>query len=991
MNQKDTHNLMAGTVMVVGGGIAGIHASLELADAGFSVCLAEAGPAIGGNIAPLDRLFSDNRSANQILARKFKALSRHPQIEILTNTVLEDVSGETGHFSVTLKKLPRYVDEAKCIACGVCASYCPVPVPDPYNGKLADKRAIQIPYQDAFPRAYRVNPDYCLFLTRQECKQCTRTCSEGAIDFDQKPETLTYQAGAIILTPGFSEFDPARIPECGYSDAANVITTREFERICSDSEPYKGKIVRPSDMKRPGKIAMVLCVGSRDSETGSPYCSSVCCKTAIKEAVAAKERDPGLDITIFYTDIRVCGKGFEAILERARTRKVKFVRARLSEITGHSDTGDLTLRYTAEGGRPKDETFHLTVLANGLEGPGGGRDLASLTGIRLNPYGFCETALFSPVQTSREGIFGAGAFTGPKSVSESLIQAGAAAASVTELLASSRSQVRPPEADTGETPKIGIFICSCGANAKPAADSEAIRTYAETLADVVISETDPQVCFKDNPETVQKAVAEHKLNRILLIECTMISHEKLFQDILNEAGADKYVIETVNIADYSLKTGIKKKDRVVQNAKILIQRALTKIGEIRFCPDPFIPVTPAALIIGGGLSGMTAALSLARQGFDCYLAERASELGGTLRHTGYTLEGEDPREVLDRLIRGVTEEDRIQVFTGADIKTIEGAVGKFRTVISADRNETEINHGVVILATGAEPYKPDAYLYGNNENILLQQTLEERMALGELNPENLNHLVMIQCVGSRDKTHPYCSGICCKEAVKNALKLREHGVDVTILYRDIVTCGFSEDYDTLAKKKGVRFIRYAPEGLPKVEDADGKLSIMIQEISDSDKEIVLDADMMVLSTAMVPRENTALIEQLAIPLSDDKFFAESYTPSHTQIEGIYVCGMAHFPKPVEERIAHAKAAASSAGILLARGYYPDRSAEEEDAEVVEYYIDETLCIGCTLCAKRCPEGAISGEKKSPHAIDSEMCIRCGICYNMCKQKAVCVR
>ncbi|MEE9566112.1 MAG: NAD(P)-binding protein, partial [Desulfobacteria bacterium] len=564
-------------------------------------------------------------------------------------------------------KQPRYVDETKCTACGVCASYCPVAAPDPYDENLADRKAIYIPYTQAAPSAYVVDPNYCLFLNRQECKQCTRTCEAEAINFDQEPEVITYEVGGLILAPGFSTFDPGRVPGYHYADSPNVLTGKEFERICCASGPSMGSIQRPSDRKRPDKIAIIQCVGSRDKTSGNPYCSSVCYKYAVKDAIVALEHEPDLDITIFFMDMRMYGKGFEGFYDRARAEGVKFVRSRISEIKEHPETNDLTLKYVTEDGALRTDTFNLVVLAHGLEAPKGNRALVLATGIRLNQYGFCEADLFSPLDTTRKGIFVAGGFQGPKSIPDSVIQAGGAAASAAELLASARgtlvSEKTYPEerSDLDEPPRIGVFICHCGRNIGGVVDVQEVKRYAETLADVSIVETNLYSCSQDTQSLIGETIASHNLNRIVVAACTPRTHEVLFQDTLREAGLNKCLVEMVNIRDQCSWVHMHEKKAATQKAKDLIRMAVAKARLIQPLPESVIEVIPKGLIIGGGLSGMTAALSLARQGFECYLIERASELGGNLRHTCFTSEGPDPQKHLNQLVSEVTEHDKIHV------------------------------------------------------------------------------------------------------------------------------------------------------------------------------------------------------------------------------------------------------------------------------------------------------------------------------------------
>ena len=896
-----------------------------------------------------------------------------------------------------VRQQPRYVDEEKCTACGVCASYCPVAVPDPYDENLAHRKAIHIPYTQAAPSAYVVDPRHCLFLNKQECKQCSRTCASEAIDFEQKSEVLTCKVGAIILSPGFSMFNHRRESIQRYADSANVVSGKEFERICCASGPYVGKILRPSDLQRPERIAIIQCVGSRDKTCGNPYCSSVCCKYAVKDAIVALEHEPDLDISIFFMDMRLYGKGFEAFYERARAEGVKFIRSRVAEIKENFESKDLTLRYVTEEGSLRESTFNLVVLANGLEAPQGNSELALAANIRLNRYGFCKTDLFSPLETSRKGIFVAGAFQGPKSIPDSIIQAGGAAASAAELLVSGRGtlvseKTYPDErSDADEAPRIGVLVCHCGKNIAGVVDVQEVKKYAATLDNVVMVEDNLYSCSQDTQELISQTIVKHDLNRIVVAACTPRTHEPLFQDTGREAGLNKCLVEMVNIRDQCSWVHMHERVAATEKSKDLIRMAVAKARHLKPLSEPFIQVTPKGLIIGGGLSGMTAALSLARQGFECYLIERSSELGGNLRQTYFALEGPNPQDQLAEVIHQVRNHELIHLFTGAAIQQIDGFVGNFRTVLSTGGGQSgstvALEHGTIIIATGAEPYKPNEYLYGINENVVLQQTLEEKLALQKLNPGDLNQVVMIQCVGSRDETNPYCSAICCGQAIKNGLKIKELNSDtnVTILYRDIMTYGFTEDYYTLARDQGVVFVGYSPEQKPRVQSHNGKLRV---ELPDRflKEHLIIDADLLVLSTAMVPSENQALHEQLAVPLSADRFFLESHAqmkPVESYVDGIYLCGQAQFPKPMDECISQAKAAASKAAILMAKGYVR--------AEPIVSSCNQDICIGCGICEYLCPYSAIRmvkvGKLKKAEVIVAA-CKGCGVCGSICPSRAI---
>lgn len=920
---------------------------------------------------------------------------RSPNVEIISNAEVKQVTGSAGNFQVKIEQRPRYVDVTKCTACGMCSQYCPVIIPDAHNQNLSIRKAIDIKYTQAIPSAYSVNPEYCLFLNKKQCKQCTRVCLAGAINFDQKPLVSTLNVGAVILCTGFKQMSPSRTKAFRYKDCPNVVTGLEFERISSASGPYLGKISRPSDLKKPQRIAFIQCAGSRD-KAGKTYCSSVCCKYAVKDTIVALEHEPDLDLTVFFMDMRLHGKGMEAFQERAEKSGVRFIRSRVSGVKKNPATDDLTVQYVSEDGLLKEETFNLVVLPMGLEAPDGNYSLARATGVGLNGYGFCRTDLFAPVSTSREGVYVAGGFKGPMALPDSVMQAGGAAALASELLAPARRTLinekpLPEEIPVANQPlRIGVFVCNCGKNIGGVVNVPEVQKYAATLEDVVLSRDNLYSCSGDAQTLIRDVIIKEKLNRVVIAACTPRTHEPLFQATLREAGLNKCLIEMVNIRDQCSWVHAHEKEAATEKAKDLVRMAVAKAKLIGPLAEPLIDVSPKALVIGGGLAGMSAALSVANQGFECYLIEKSKELGGNLRHIRYTLEGDDPQENLRAIIGEVRNHKLISIYTEAEVQSVRGFIGNFDTTISVknggeDKIE-ELRHGAVILATGAVTYRPEEYLYGKNSRVLLQHELEGKLADSEYIPKAGDNIVMIQCVGSRDERNPYCSSICCSMAIKNALRIKElsPSTNVYVLYRDVRTYGFHEDYYREAREKGIIFIRYKRDAKPAVEETDGAVRITTTDPV-LNRAISIDADFLVLSSAIIPGDNS-LDKAFSVPRSADGFYLESHVqlrPVDSYIDGVFICGMAHFPKPIDEAIAQAKAAAARAANLLARGYVK--------AEPVISACDQDKCIGCGMCEDFCPYGAIKmtkvGKVRKAETI-AAACKGCGICASYCPAQAI---
>lgn len=919
---------------------------------------------------------------------------RSPNIEIITNAEVQEVTGAAGNFNVRVRRRPRYVDSSKCTGCGFCSPYCPVTIPNPYDQNLSSKKAIDILYTQAVPSTYYIDPDHCLFLKKKECKQCTKACQAGAIDFNRKPEVEDHKVGAVILSPGFKNINPAFLEDYLYGESPNVVTGVEFERISSASGPYQGKISRPSDLQRPQRIAIIQCAGSRSSASGNSYCSSVCCKYAVKDAIVALEHEPDLDITIFFMDMRMYGKGLDAFYERAREEGIKFVRSRISEIS-RDETEDLTIKYIEEDGTLKQETFNLVVLPTGLKPSQGTFELAKASGTKLNQYGFCRTDLFTPVSTSREGIFVAGSFREPVALPDSVIQASGAAAEAAEFLTQARSSmIRKKEfideiVPDQEERRIGVFVCRCGKNIAGVVDTTEVQKYAAGLPGVVMSTENLYSCSEDAQSIIAERITAERLNRVVVAACTPRTHEPLFQETAREAGLNKCLFEMVNIRDQCSWVHSHEKEEATKKAKDLVRMAVAKARLIQPLDELIINVIPTALVIGGGLAGMTAALSIAGQGFECYLVERNKELGGNLRNLYYTLSGDDPQAYLRQIIDKVKAHERIRVYTGAEIQGVDGFVGNFRTVLTTGNNDEniELQHGAIILATGARPYTPDEYLFGKNKNVILQSAIESKLAHGKYVPRDDDAVVMVQCIGSRNEDRQYCSSICCGMAVKNALKIKEANpkTNVYILYRDMMMYGFLEEYYARARNRGIVFIRYDRRNRPEVREANGKLAVTVNDkILDCD--VTIDADIVALSTAIVPDRDENLEKTLSVPRSSDGFYLESHVqlkPVDSYIDGIYICGMSHFPKHTDEAIAQAKAAASKAGMLLSRGHVK--------AEPIVSLCDTEKCIGCTLCTHFCPYSAIQmvkAEKGKKADIIVAACKGCGVCASYCPTKAI---
>ena len=987
---KASLNDKTGAVLVIGGGIGGIQAALDLAESGFYVYLAEQSPAVGGVMAQLDKTFPTNDCSMCILSPKLVECGRHLNISVITNAEIKDIKGEVGNFQVALAKKARYINIDKCTGCGECAKHCPVRTANFFDERLSNRAAVYVKYPQAVPRAYAIDREKCI-----GCGLCDKVCLAKAVQYSDKEEIQTINVGALILCPGYGLPDVALMLNYGYGKYPNVVTSIEFERMLSASGPYQGELLRPSDRDIPQKIAFIQCVGSRDLNQGKGYCSGVCCTYAIKEAVVAKEHSHiPLDTAIFFMDMRTFGKGFEAYYERAmHEHGVRFIRCRPSVIEGIPETKNLRIKYEAEDGKLIKEEFDLVVLSVGLEPPKGAEELANGLGIELNQYGFCKTDRFSPVETSKPGIFVCGAFQGPEDIPETVMQASAAAASASASLSSVRNSLvkkkeYPPERDIrGEPPRIGVFVCHCGINIAGVVNVPEVKEYAASLPNVVYVEANLYTCSQDTQERIKEAIRQHNLNRVVVVSCTPRTHEPLFQETIRQAGLNRYLLEMANIRDQCSWVHKEYPEAATEKAKELVKMAVAKAKLIQPVAQTPLEVIHRGLVIGGGIAGMVAALNLAEQGFEVYLVEKCEQLGGIARRIRHTLEGDDIQAYLQDLIARVCENLLIQVYTNANIIEATGYVGNFttRVEVGANRDTHELKHGVVIIATGGEEYKPSEYLYGEDARVMTLLELEDEVTRGNGRIAGCDNAVIIQCVGSRETNRPYCSRVCCSESIKCALKLKEANpeMNVYVLYRDIRTYGFKEDYYREARERGVTFIRYEADDKPRVETiTEDNKNLLRVTIKDPilGEDLVIDTDILALGVATIPAADNQKLSQLfKVPLNEDGFLLEAHMklrPVEFATEGVFMCGLAHNPKFIEETIAQAKAAASRAGTIL--------SKDVIEAGGLVSLVDESKCSGCGVCALICPFQAveIDAEKKVAK-VNEALCKGCGACVSSC--------
>jgi heterodisulfide reductase subunit A len=912
----------------------------------------------------------------------------------MTLSEVESISGEVGNFEVGVRQYPRYVDMEKCIACGVCAEKCPKKVVSEYDAGMGKRKAIYVQYAQAVPLKYVIDAENCIFFVKGKgkCKACEKLCPSEAINLEDQEKELTIKVGAVVLASGSRAFNPASRDVYGYGRSANVVTSLEFERILAATGPYQGHLVRPSDEKEPKKIAWIQCVGSRDVHPETkPYCSAVCCTYAIKEAIVAKEHSRDLlDTAIFYIDMRTHGKDFERYYHRAEAAGVRFIKSKISNIVTADDNGNQLIRYTDEVGRRVEEEFDLVVLSVGLESDPGVKGLAEKLGIELDQHDFAKTSSFTPVSTSRPGIYACGVLQGPKDIPSSVMQASAAASAASSQLAAVRGtlvkeKTYPEELDVAaQLPRVGVFVCDCGVNIGGVVRVSEVVEYAKTLPSVVYAEENLFSCSQDAQDNLRRVFAEQKLNRVVVAACSPRTHEPLFQETMKAAGLNKYLFEMANIRNQNSWVHQNDPDAATAKAKDLVRMAVAKATLLEALEEQHLDITSEALVVGGGLAGMQAALSIAESGFEVHLVEKTDRLGGQANHTYWTWKGEDVQSFLVNLQEAVGQHPLITAHLGVQVAYMSGFVGNFRTTltsVSTGQETTTIDHGAVVVASGCVPYHPKEYLYGEDSRVFISHELDDLVVRKVSMITKSKSCVFIQCVGSRNEERPYCSQICCSNSLITALKIKEINpdIDIYILYRDIRTYGLKEALYREARTKGIMFIRYSLEDPPKVATGeDGELEV---EVIDQmfRRSIAIQADFITLATAMEPAGNEEIARHLKVPLNQDGFFAEAHVklrPVDFSTDGIFVCGLAHYPKDIEESLAQAMAAAARTVSVLAKKIWVSSALVAN--------IDSETCVGCQGCLNGCSYGAIDFlPDKHICQVNIAVCKGCGSCAASC--------
>ncbi|MFX1280369.1 MAG: FAD-dependent oxidoreductase [Promethearchaeota archaeon] len=1010
---------MEGSVLVIGGGIAGIQTSLDLTELGFKVYLVEKTPSIGGRMAQLDKTFPTNDCSLCILAPKMVEVFRNPNIELMTYHEVQKVSGKLGNFEVSILKKPRYIDETKCKGCGECATKCPkIEFPNIFDMNLSKRKSVYIPFPQAVPPVYLIDPELCLKLTKGVCGVCEKVCEAEAINYEQKPLEIKINVGAIVAATGFDMYGQELSSRWGYK-FKNVVNALEYERMLSASGPFGGHILRPSDGKEPEIIAFIQCAGSRDLREGIPYCSSVCCMYTAKEAIITREHSENSKCFVFRHDVRAYGKNFYEFTQRAQEEYgVKYFQTKVSRIIEEPQTNDLVIHYEdLKTGKFKNFHANLVVLASPLIPSVGTTELAKILDIELDDYNFFkEKSYFNKSLSSKEGIYLAGFCQGPMDIPETVADASGVASQVATMLNSykftetKKEIYKIPEkmVQEADLPRIGVLICHCGINIGKYIDIPQVIENIKKLPNVVFCEDNMYSCSSDSQERIKEVISEYDLNRFIVASCTPRTHESLFQETCQEAGLNKYLFEMVNIRDQCSWVHMTEKELATEKAIDLIRMGVAKSRLLKPQEEKALQITQTALVIGGGISGMTAAINIANQGFLVYLIEKEQYLGGNLKYLNmlYPTQ-EDASILLNKTIEKVKKNKRIQIFTNSKIKDVKGYIGNYNVqILDVDKQIHDLEIGTIIVATGGKELTPNEffdYKYSNH-NVITQLQLETKLK-DEDNSwlDNLNHITTLLCVNARQNDGiTYCSNICCESAIKNINLLKELKQDLKliVLYRDLQMAKKEFEKYYRERRKDAMFLRYDLNDPPIIKERDkgkSKFEIQVFDTNLQDK-IKFNTDLIVLSTPMIPADNLdELAKMLKVPLDKNGFFLEAHVklrPLDFATEGIFLCGCAHWPKNIQDSISQANGAAGRACRFLSAGEITTSGLIAE--------INQELCIGCGACQDTCSYNAIELSsslkefeevslpiKKS--SVNSGLCKGCGTCAVNCPVGAISIK
>jgi heterodisulfide reductase subunit A len=988
-------------VLVVGGGVAGVKAALDAAEAGRTVYLVERRPHLGGTLLQLEKWFpTDDCGLCKVLptitgrATTEHCLRReviHPRVQMLTGSTLKTLDGERGAFTATVERVPRGVIESRCTGCGLCAPVCPVDVPDAFQEGLSARKAIYVACPQSFPNVYAIDWGACT-----KCGECVKVCPTSAIELEPAGDEMKLEVGAVILTPGFEEYDPTPMSEYGYGTYPGVVTCTQFERMRSPAGPSEGALRRAADGEPVRSIAFLQCVGSRDSN--HPYCSAACCMHAIKEAQLAKELDKSIETDIYFMDIRAPGKGYYRYQTSAEADGVGFIRSRVSGLSQDASTGALRVSYETEDGALNTKEYDLAVLSVGQTPPPGAAELAKAAGIELTAEGFCRLTDLARIETTRPGVYVCGSFGEPSDIPDTIAAASACAAEA--LVATEptepadlagggaeepQAELPAPDERRGEGEqerRIAVVICRCGGQIS---DVLPVEDFAREMADVpgvAWAGAIDYPCIPEGLDELAEAIADSGISWLVVGGCVPYHYEDLFRRELESKIGFSGAVDVVDIREHvswvhDAGAGATSKARDL--LRMGVERARRARRRVPSLQDEW---QRKLLVLGGGLAGLSAALHASRRGVEVDLVEKSGELGGQLRRATTLFTRVDPTALLAELTQQVQAASNVCVHVDTEVSGFSGKAGDFTASFSGPEGPWSGRYGAMLVAVGADEHRPELYGLGEHGTVMTQREFSGAMADGST--RDVKTVVMLQCVGMRDDEHPYCSRFCCSQALHNALLLLDQNPEaqVFVLYRDMMTYGLQEELYEEARRRGVMFVRYRPESPPVVEFRDGKPLVRVRDIV-LGEDLLVPADLLVLSTGVVPGNHEPLARLLGVECDTDGFFSEAnvkFRPVDFLKDGLYVCGLANSPRSAAETVRQALAASGRAVTLLLGEGAVSRPVV---AEVVE-----RLCSFCETCVKACPFAArYMDDEKRVAVVWEHLCQGCGACASACPNGA----
>lgn len=822
------------------------------------------------------------------------------------------------------------------------------------------------------------------------------------------PVQTEIEAGAIVLSCGVDFYTPREGKNpFGYGVYPDVVTGLEFERMISGTGPANGRPMRLSDGKPVQRIAWIQCVGSRDLQNNADFCSNVCCMYAIKEASLAKNKlGHDVETVIFYMDMRTFGKSYERYLGNAEDLGVKMVRTRVHSLcpekTGEGENR-LKLASVRMSGEWVEDLFDLVVLPVGMRPAKDIGPVMELEGVETNSWGFPLSLEFKPSETGNPGVFLSGSVSGLKDIRDSVIHAGSAALSVSGFLRTSPMQTPEEEGpETGKTlpmrdvsmemPKIQVFLCTCSNALAPY--PEMIRSHPGIRFDPAvmdIRETDA-LCRDEGIRMAEKAILEKSPNRVIIAGCRpMICKQasvKLLARLQNATGLSSGLMEMVDIRTSALpeigeEGKPKNPDTRAAGMEMIriLSTAIAGMKRVNPLPAESTPVFSGALVIGGGISGMTAALCLADHGHPVSLVEKTGFLGGNLNWIRNTLEGQDTRTFLEETRDAVQRHPNITIHMETRVSAAVGEAGRFFTSLQDTQGKvTSIQHGILILATGGKEARTTLYGHGKFPKVFTQKEFALGVEKGDIQPKHLVSVVMIQCVGQREEPRNFCSRICCMTTLKNALFLKENNPDINVfvLYKDMMAYGFAEAYYTKAREKGVIFIQYSSKNRPGVS-RDGQTLHVDAFEPVLGKPVIIEADMVVLATGIQSRIPGFVTDSLGCGVDSFGFFLEAddkWRPLDSMKEGVFSCGLCLAPSSITEAVASAKGAAMRGLRILERKTLPGSR--------ITASVHTSLCALCEKCIETCPcHARILDPEREMVVVNPALCQGCGACASVC--------